>query len=142
MRLDTGNSAFGEWRNEQAHEAIISEELWQAVRDADANRTRQPKGKPVDEFAYYLRGQNFCPHCGCRIIPVWHNGRRSTVRYYECINSFKKKTEGCPVRRINAVTLHESILGEVARAAKHPTRMTELISRSRQTTAKTRASTH
>jgi len=122
-----GILTFGEWRNEQAHEPIVTEELWQAVRVSDANRTRQPKGKPVDDFNYYLRGKVFCPHCGCRMTPVWHNGRSSTVRYYECINSFKGKTEGCPVRRINAVTLHESILKEIARAAQHPTHMTELI---------------
>lgn len=122
-----GVLVFGRWRNEQAHEAIISPELWEKVRAADAGRTRRPKQNPKDMFRYYIRGAIFCPHCGCKMTPAAHPGRTATVPYYECINSFKKHTVGCPVRRVNARTVHEAIYGEIARAAQHPTRMTELI---------------
>ena len=40
----------------------------------------------------------------------------------------RKITSGCPVNRVNANSLHQAVLAEVERAAKHPTRMRRLIS--------------
>lgn len=122
-----GILVFGVWRNENAHEAIISPELWEEVRAADENRTRRRKKNPKDTYPYYLRGVVHCPHCSCKMTPAAHPGHTATVSYYECIRSFKKQSEGCPVRRVNAATLHDAIYGEISRAAEHPTRMTELI---------------
>lgn len=123
-----GVQRFGEWVNETAHEAIIPDELWNAVRTADdaRNRRRAPKEKPRDDFPYYLRGLVWCPHCGGRMTPVWHTGMTGIVRYYECLKAMKKLTV-CPVRRVNAVILHDAILREIERAATHPTRMNTLI---------------
>src|SRR5579871_1308543 len=123
-----GVQRFGDWVNEKAHEAIISEELWQAVRaaDEDRNHTRSPKTDRVDDFPYYLRGVVYCPQCGSKMTPMWHTGRTGVVRYYECLKGLKKLT-ACPVRRVNALMLHETILHEIERAAKHPTRMSTLI---------------
>lgn len=119
---------FGEWVNYTAHEPIISEALWDMVREVDSGRsTRASKRNPVDDYPYYLRGLVWCPHCGCRMTPVWGHGRSGSItRYYECMLS-KKKLTTCPVRRVNAETLHASVYGEIERAAQHPTRMTELI---------------
>ena len=117
---------FGEWVNQSSHEAIVSEALWGAAQEADQSRARTPKQQPVDEFTYLLRGLVWCQQCGCRMIPVWHSGRASVVRYYECVNALKHKAP-CPIKRVNAVTLHEAVLSEIERAAQHPTRMTQLI---------------
>ena len=122
-----GVVVFGDWRNDDAHEAIVSAELWEAVRAADDNRARRRKQNPKDVSPYYLRGVVHCPHCGCKMTPAAHPGRTATVTYYECIHSFKKVTQNCPVRRVNAGTLHNAVFGEIRRAAEHPTRMTELI---------------
>ncbi len=122
-----GVIVFGNWRNDNAHEAIVSPELWEAVRAADENRSRRRKQNPKDVYPYYLRGVVHCPHCGCKMTPAAHPGRTATVTYYECIHSFKKVTQSCPVRRVNAGTLHNAVFGEIRRAAEHPTRMTELI---------------
>jgi site-specific DNA recombinase len=119
---------FGEWVNHTAHEPIVSEALWDMAREVDSIRScRAAKRNPVDEYPYYLRGLVWCPHCDCRMTPVWGHGRSGTItRYYECMLS-KKKLTVCPVRRVNAETLHASVFGEIERAAQHPTRMTELI---------------
>ncbi len=118
---------FGDWVNEQAHESIISPELWAAVRAADATRTRQPKKNPQDTFPYLLRGVVHCPHCGCKMTPARHTGRTGDVCYYECIRALKKQSEGCPVRRVNAGSLEKTLIWEISRAAQHPTRMNALI---------------
>lgn len=125
--LYRGVLCFGAWVNETAHEPVISEELWQKVREADVNRKRSPKRNPVDDFTYYLRGLVRCAHCNCAMTPIWQNGRTSTVRYYACVKHGKKQTQ-CPIMRVNAETLHKAILAEIIRASEHPTRMNTLIS--------------
>ncbi len=124
-----GIQRFGEWVNFAAHEPIIAEELWNKARERDeakerGERTAKPNSH--DNFTYYLRGLVFCPHCGGRMTSVWHSGRKGPVSYYECLKAMKKLSE-CPVRRVNASTLHEVIFREIERAASHPTRMERLI---------------
>lgn len=124
-----GVQRFGEWVNAAAHEPIISEELWTQARSIDEGKReagRAPKAHPKDCFPYHVRGLVFCPHCGCRMTPAGHAGRTGTVSYYECLKALKKLTD-CPVRRVNASTLHDSILREIERAASHPTRMHALV---------------
>jgi len=44
--LYRGILRFGEWVNLTAHEPLVSEALWDKVREADQNRKRQPKLNP------------------------------------------------------------------------------------------------
>ncbi len=60
------------------------------------------------------------------MTPANHHGRASTVRYYECTANTKLK-KSCPVKRVNAQSLHNVVLEQVRRAAEHPTRMAEII---------------
>ncbi len=118
---------FGEWVNFTSHEAIVSEALWDMAQEAMQNRTRRIKRDPLDTASYYLRGIVYCPACGCRMTPGNHHGRTAAVRYYECTGAHKKSTVGCPVRRVNAHSLHNVVYAEICRAAEHPTRMTQLV---------------
>ncbi len=93
---------YGENVNLTAHEALISEELWDECRSADTNRRRSQKQQPKDEAPYYLRGLIYCVHCDSRMTPASHHGQTSKVRYYECLAAHKKQTQGCPSRRVNA----------------------------------------
>jgi hypothetical protein len=61
------------------------------------------------------------------MTPADHHGRAAAVRYYECTSTHKGKSHGCPVVRVNAHALHEAVLGEIRRAAEHPTRTEEMI---------------
>ncbi len=119
---------FGEWVNHTAHEPIVSEALWDAAQAADAQRTRQPKQNPVEDFPFHLRGKVWCPHCGSRMTPMWYKGRLGNVRYYECLAALKKLTTGCPARRVNAVTIHSAIVKTIERFANHPTPLRTLMS--------------
>ncbi len=117
---------FGQWRNERSHEAIITDEIWNAVQEQRAQTLRSSKADPVDTASFYLRGIVHCSHCGVRMTPANHHGRASTVRYYECTANTKLK-KSCPVKRVNAQSLHNVVLEQVRRAAEHPTRMAEII---------------
>ena len=115
---------FGPNVNPAAYEPVISAALWEAARETDRMRLpRAPKREMKDTFPYYLRGLVHCVHCGCRMTPTWHQGQNSIARYYECLSAMKKITTDCPSRRVNAVALHEAVLSEIVRSAKHPTRL-------------------
>ncbi len=121
-----GVLVFGQWRNEAAHEAIISPDLWDSAQARVQKPLRAPKHDPKDKTGFYLRGVVHCAHCGSRMTPANHHGRIASVRYYECIINTKRRAV-CPVKRVNAAALHEAVLDHIRRAADHPTRMTELI---------------
>ncbi len=122
-----GVYVFGQWRNDAAHEPLISEAVWEAAQARERMRRRAPKRVPKDTASFYLRGLIHCKHCdGSRLTPANHHGRTATVRYYECIVNTKRRKH-CPVRRVNAATVHEEIIDQIERAAFHSSRMAELL---------------
>lgn len=124
-----GHNIFGEWRQNDAFEAIIDQETWNVVQTALPKRRqgRTPRGD--DGFAYYLRGLVQCPHCECAFTQysVTSNGKR--IHYYACGYDMRRVSQ-CPVKRINAVALHHSVVEAIERAAKHQTVMHRLIAQS------------
>ncbi len=60
------------------------------------------------------------------MTPANHHGRVARVRYYECLCGGKRAV-ACPVKRVNASSVHDAVLAEIRRAAEHPTRMNEII---------------
>jgi len=121
-----GVQKFGQWRNETAHPPIVSAELWEAVQKKDLARARTPKPDPVDKSSFYLRSLIHCGHCSGRMTPANHHGRVARVRYYECLCGGKRAV-ACPVKRVNAGSVHDAVLTQIRRAAEHPTCMNEII---------------
>ncbi len=123
----TGVQAFGAWRNEVAHPPIVSRETWEAVQDIIASRPRQARrDRAKGSLPFYLRGCVYCAACGNRLTPAGHHGARSRVVYYECLSDTRRQ-KPCPVKRVNADSLHEVVLEEIRRGVEHPTRLRELI---------------
>lgn len=135
-----GVSRFGENVNPSAHEALISEHVFDSVQELLADRESQlpaaalghhaPRatnaaGDALEPLPYYLRGLVFCGHCGGRMTPSQASGRLGRVPYYECIGATKKGA-GCPAKRVNANSLHEAVLEEILRCALHPSRLSRL----------------
>ncbi len=129
-----GVLVYGQNRNESAHEAIISAELWEAAQSAFAQRgtgveIRTANGYQKDErkndTVYYLRGYVRCVYCGCLMTPSYAGGKDKLTPYYTCTSggfASKGKAE-CPIKRVNAGRLHTGVLEEIARVAAHPTRL-------------------
>ncbi len=124
-----GVQRFGEQVNPSSHEAIISEQLWDAAQLLLATPSRQidpvadgnKKGREKDPVAYWLRGIVFCS-CGSRMTPSEATGRGGRVPYYECIQA-QKNGQSCPTKRVNANALHCAVIGEIVQCAAHPTRL-------------------
>jgi hypothetical protein len=120
---------FGEWRNERAFTPIIERELWDAVQEAlKETKSRSARCDKADDFVYYLRGRIRCPFCQC-VFTQYSVPRTKRVHYYACVLDIKRKTN-CPVKRLNADSLHFSVLSLIERAARHHTIMHQLIARS------------
>lgn len=123
----TGVLSFGEWRNEQAYPPIVDRKVWLEVQSLIASRPRQARrNREKETVPFYLRGCVYCAACGNRLTPASHHGARSFVKYYECQSS-TRRIKPCPVKRVNADSLHKSVLEEIRRGAEHPTRLNELI---------------
>ncbi len=130
-----GVARFGEKVNLQAHEALVTHETFQAAQEKLAKPTKPEeapevlgyvKEQRVDPIGYYLRGKVRCGHCDCLMTPAGHYGSSGKVGYYQCPRACKHGAE-CTVKRVNAHTLHEVVVAEIARCAKHPTRLNTLI---------------
>jgi site-specific DNA recombinase len=128
-----GVARFGEHMNPAAHEPIVSPELWEQVQALLSNPERRrntrsegwAEGRQRDPMTYYLKGRIYCKNCGCRMTPAAFRGRTTIVSYYQCIHGTQYGAD-CPVKRVNAATLHSTILGEVQRCAEHPSRLIRL----------------
>lgn len=130
-QLYIGHYQHGSWRHENCHPAIVSKELWDDVQArlqvVSSNFTRQ-RQKPLSPgYTYYLHGLIRCPHCGGNYTNAQAKGGR--VHYYQCVNDAKRLSD-CPVKRINADALHDTVIREIERAAGHETVMHALIASS------------
>jgi site-specific DNA recombinase len=124
-----GVQRFGEQVNFAAHEAIISEQLWDATqlllsapeRQIDPVAEGRVRGREKDPVAYWLRGLVFCS-CGSRMTPAEATGRGGRVPYYECIQA-AKNGKACETKRVNANSLHAAVIGEIVQCSMHPSRL-------------------
>ncbi|MGI4788810.1 MAG: recombinase family protein [Janthinobacterium lividum] len=125
-RVYLGELHYGQNSNLTAHPPIVSEELFEACQTVRRTRPQTAKKDLGENREFYLRGRIYCQSCGGRLTPASHHGRISRTRYYECLCD-TRRVKLCPVKRVNADSIHEAIVAEVKRAVEHPTRMQEII---------------
>lgn len=84
------------------HEAIITEELFQAVQDVlDRGKRKQAKPSAFNP-KFPLRGHLICKECGSNLTASTSRGRSSTYDYYHC-------QRGCN-ERFNAIDANEKFV--------------------------------
>jgi predicted site-specific integrase-resolvase len=136
-----GIETWGQWKNESAHEAIVSQELFDAIQDIlETDRPRDVRlGKSTVDVemseplkpelipnTYLLKGIFYCI-CGARMTPYWSRGRGGKKHcYYECLSARKYATP-CPCKRVSAPEIHENVVGEMLRMARHPWRLRQTL---------------
>lgn len=141
-RTYMGVLSYGDNVNEAAHPPLFSPELFAEAQRLLATRQEDRSGlltdplplrsdgytKPerYDTNHYYLRGRVQCGACGRVMVPKSCKGKTTIVGYYECTTSIKHEGR-CPVKRINADTLHRVVLAEIDRAGQHPSRLEAFI---------------
>jgi hypothetical protein len=106
--------------------SVVEPALWQAVKERGLERVRSHKFDAVTPDSYYLRGQAFCGHGSVRLSPASRHGNSGRINSYECTRNTKGKS-ACPVKRVNATSLHEAAREHIQRGVEHPWHMAELI---------------
>lgn len=98
-----GTLISNEWRKEQAHEAIIDRETWDAcqrrMKDSPFNASHKAK------FPYLLSGMIYCGYCGKRMVAVSTQKGEKRYFYYTC------QTKGC--HRYKRDELEDRVVNEL-----------------------------
>ncbi len=139
-RLYMGEARWRDLVKPAAHEPIVEEGIFNAVQQAIAapatgRRTRTVAQAAENPHRYLLRGRVFCGCCtqpdGTRYRMTTRDatGRTQPHPYYECFRATSYREGTCTVKRVNAETLHHSLLTEMARMVEHPWRIRTHIER-------------
>ena len=98
-----------EWTvNPNMHEAIISQELWDAAQTRLSVRKRDNKTGFVNIFAGVLK----CDQCGGAVVLT---GARSSTIYFSCNTYRKKGKEICSAHYVRYDLLYDAVLNDLHR---------------------------
>jgi site-specific DNA recombinase len=99
------------------HEALVSEETWNAVQRLLPTKTQLSEAKKYPRL-YPLRGILFCGNCGVSMNAHRAIGRGGKAYpRYRCAATLKRSWADCPVKEVRAELIEEWVanqLGEVA----------------------------
>lgn len=100
-----GEVTWGGITTENAHEPIVSVELWEK-----ANAARQAKYREKEEYRDYpLSGKATCAICGHNMVgESAHGGKGHKYHYYSCMGALRSLDHH--IKRIRAEVLEESVV--------------------------------
>lgn len=128
----TGRLHYGEVTVENAHEAIISEEQFQAVQAMKARR-KEIYGTNSFQAKYLLAGMLFCGHCGAR----YYFHKQGTYHYYSCYSRTKQapkmvKDPDCKNKHWKASVLESIVKNRVCELLQSPKMAREVAEKNRK----------
>lgn len=109
-----------EWiKTDKAHPAIISQEVFDLVKQKGEERNKVYPGFRTGESPYLLRGLLFCPRCGGKMVSSQSGskkGSRQKVRkYYLCGNYQRKGNVVCEFKSFPKERIEKALVDAVAR---------------------------
>jgi len=105
-----GDIAYGEVYVEDAHEPLISREIWQRACAIGTARADAHTQRALSDTGYHLTGLITCPDCGHKYIGTSATGRNRTYRYYTCFSRVRYGTHGCQAARLPADQADTAVL--------------------------------
>ncbi len=104
----------GAWHRGR-HDPLISNELWERVREIREARVRT-REKP-QQHPHYLKGTVYCGHCGEHLgVEIVRNAQGTRYPYFYCLGRKKRRTD-CDFRAM-AITSVETLVEEYWRSRK------------------------
>jgi site-specific DNA recombinase len=131
-----GYQICGEIEFPDAHEPLITQELWDKVEATLYQYQRPPRGSSWPgnrhprryKTKHLLSGLVRCAYCGAAIIGrTCNTGRHQDWRYYLCGTKNRKGWDSCPNRTIPAERLEAAVLDVVTNKLLTPDFVTELV---------------
>ena len=127
----TGRLHFGEIVVENAHEAIISDEQFQAAQELRKKRQEQYSNNAF-QSKYLLTGLMFCGHCGAR----YYKRNSGKYSYYACYSRTKQmprmvKDPNCKNKNWKAEDLEPKIESKIRELLQSPEMAAEIAARNR-----------
>lgn len=91
------------------HEAIVSEEIFNKVRDILNGNRREIKVIPkknIGLLSQILR----CKHCNSSMVYTYTNKPNYKYLYYVCLNAQKRGYENCPTKTIHSLKIEKQVI--------------------------------
>ena len=102
------------------HEAIITQEAWDAVHTILAENYRTRANHTRCQTDFLLKGILRCGACGKSMVPHFTRKGTTTWRFYQCVRMQKEEAAACPVGRIPAAGIEELVLDELKSVWRAP----------------------
>ncbi|MEW6662710.1 MAG: recombinase family protein [Bacillota bacterium] len=102
-----GEVVYGDVTAHGDHEAIVDQELFEAVQKLLKRRAGIPSRAQASD--HLLTGLLYCPHCGHHSFQIQYNGKKRTRRY-QCYTKKRQSTVACPSKLLDAATLEAKIV--------------------------------
>lgn len=117
---------------ENAHEAIIDEELWEKVRFLRALKSERPTR--AHERGFPLTGILRCPECGAgmtmsRTTATRKDGSKHITERYSCGRWKNQGTTACHSNGVVAGTMEKAVFARLRKVVTHPTLLRDVIRR-------------
>lgn len=98
------------------HDAIVTEEEWQAARNGLALHPRKKCSRTHPDISYPLRGLLICPCCGRQLSGTYSSSRGVVHRYYTCIGH-TRHDKSCPFPNLPAAEIEKAVAAYLAEYA-------------------------
>jgi site-specific DNA recombinase len=109
------------------HEAIVTDQVWNAVQER-LNRNGRRGGRSCgNRHNGLLKGLVRCG-CGAGMTHSYTKKKETLYRYYVCVNAMKRGWGECPTRSVSAPELENAVVEQIRGCARHPAVFSEVLS--------------
>jgi len=102
------------------HEAIVSEEVFQRVRQQLARNGRNGAVEGRNRHGALLRGLLHCKACGRAMSHTFTTRGNRRYRYYTCTNAAKRGRAACPSRSLPAGEVERAVVEQIRCIGEDP----------------------
>jgi site-specific DNA recombinase len=108
-RLYLGEVGFRDVLVEDAHDALVDEELFDRCQQILQTRGEVGSSRASTSSDYQLTGLITCPECGHKFVGTSAMGKLRRYRYYTCFSRARYGPAGCSAHRIDADQLEAAL---------------------------------
>lgn len=108
------------------HDGIIDRALWEEVQSIVDEKGRNAKRGRPEERDVPLKGLLRCGHCGGAMTPTYSRRGGKKYCYYICTKDTKRDVSCCPVRRIPAGDIENTVVQQVGEIIREPSMLTKI----------------